>query len=570
MKILGLSCFYHDSAATLVIDGKVVAASMEERFTRKKHDPNFPKNAIDFCLKSQDLNISDIDYIAFYEKPILKFERILTQHLEAFPKSYVNFLKTIPIWIKEKLRLKKQLKKIGYKKEVLYINHHLSHAASAFFPSNFKKSTILTLDGVGEWATTTYSIGENNEINLKKEINFPNSLGLLYSTITTYLGFNANNSEYKVMGLAAYGNQNKKTNKFYRKLKKIITINEDSSYSLNQEFFSYSYGNKMFSKNLINLLNVNPRKNSEKINKNHKDLAAALQLTLEEIVINMLNNLDKTDNLVLAGGVALNSVLNSKILDKTNFKNLWIQPASSDAGCSLGAALYTYTKLTNKRNYEMKHDFLGPNYSNEKIKSFLDKNKISYKKLDNKKLIKETAKLIKENKIIGWFQGSMEFGPRALGNRSILANPLNPDMQNILNEKIKKRESFRPFAPAICNEDLKEFFEINKKQKSTDFMLIIHQLKKKWHKKLSSIKHIDNSSRVQTVHKKTNKLFYNLIKEFGKISKIPMLINTSFNINNEPIVCSPEDAYKTFINTKLDALIMGNFLIIKDQNIKIK
>jgi len=573
MYILGISCFYHDASAALLKDGELVAAAQEERFTRKKHDTSFPINAINYCLKSQNLTIKDIDYIGFYEKPLLKFERFLYQHLEHFPKSYKVFLSSVPSWINEKLRILKTIKKkLKYKRNVFFIEHHLSHAAS-FLLSPFKKAAILTVDGVGEWTTTAYGVGEINNIKLMKEIKFPSSLGLLYSTITAYLGFSVNNSEYKVMGLSPYGDMTK-TNPYYEKLKQIIDIKEDGSYALDMNYFIYCYKNKMPSKKLCKLLGGPIRNPNEELTQRHKDIAAALQLITEEIMFKMLINIHKTtkcDNLVISGGVGLNSVCNGKILKNTPFKRIWAQPDPGDGGTSVGVAFYIYNSILNKeRNFILKDAYLGPNFSNDQIKHFLDKNNIKYSYFkDEKELVKKTAKLIYENNVIGWFQGGMEWGPRALGARSILSNPCNPNMQQILNLKVKHREKFRPFAPVVCDKEASKYFDCDKPiPEPTDFMLMVYPVKKKWRKKIPSVTHVDGSGRLQSIRYSQNPLYYNLIEEFGKLSGIPILINTSFNIRGEPIVCIPKDAYKCMMGTEIDFLIIGNFIIKRGDNPK--
>jgi carbamoyltransferase len=571
MYILGISCYYHDASAALLKDGVIVAAAEEERFTRKKHDTSFPKNAIDYCLKSQNITINDLDYIGFYEKPFLKFERVLSQHLESFPKSFKTFLSSLPSWINEKLRVMKAIRKLKYKKDVLFIEHHLAHAASTFLISPFKKAAIVTLDGVGEWTTTTLGIGEDNNINLLKEIKFPHSIGLLYSTITAYLGFSVNNSEYKVMGLSPYGEKDKNKNIYYKKLKRIIDVKEDGSYRFDMRYFVFHYKDRMPSKKLCQLLGGPIRKGESEVNKRHKDIAAALQILTEEIVTKILTHAHKVtncENLVISGGVGLNSVYNGKILKNTPFKKIWIQPNSSDGGTSLGVVSYIYNViLENKRNFILKDAFLGPEYNSEQIKSFLDRNKIKYSEL--KDLEKTTAKLIYENNVIGWFQGRMEWGPRALGSRSILSNPCNPEMQEILNLKVKHREKFRPFAPVVCEDDALKYFECDKPiPEPTDYMLMVYPVKKQYHKKIPSVTHVDGSGRLQTIRRHQNKSYYDLLKEFGKLSKIPILINTSFNIRGEPIVCTPKDAYKCMMGTGIDYLVMGKFLIKREENPK--
>ncbi len=573
MYILGISCFYHDASAALLKDGAIVAAAEEERFTRKKHDISFPINAIQYCLESQNITINDINYIGFYEKPMLKFERVLSQHLETFPKSFKTFLSSIPSWINEKLRVPSIIKKkLKYNRGIFFVEHHLAHAASAFLMSPFKKSAILTIDGVGEWTTTAFGIGEGNNIHLLKEIKFPSSIGLLYSTITAYLGFSVNNSEYKVMGLSPYGLMEKEKNSYYNKLKKIIDIKEDGSYRLDMSYFIYHYADRMPSKKICNLLGGPIRKPGSELTKRHKDIAAALQMILEEVMTRILNHIHKVtklDNIVLAGGVALNSVYNGKILQKTPFKNIWIQPDAGDGGTSIGVASYIYhTILGHKRNFVLRNVYLGPEFSTKEIRLFLDKNNIKYSEFkDERELIKTTAKLIYEDNVVGWFQGRMELGPRALGTRSILSNACNPKMRDILNLKVKHREKFRPFAPVVCKDDALKYFDCDKPlPEPTDFMLVVYQIKKRWHKRIPAVTHVDGSGRLQTISRHQNPLYYDLIKEFGKLSGIPILINTSFNIRGEPIICTPYDAYKCMMGTGIDYLIMDKFIIKREDN----
>lgn len=575
MYILGISCYYHDSSAALLKDGVIVAAAEEERFTRKKHDTSFPINAINYCLKSQNIDINSIDYIGFYEKPLLKFERILYQHLECFPKSYGIFLGNLPSWFNEKLKVVKTIrKKLNYRKDVLFIQHHLAHAAGTFLVSPFKESAIVTVDGVGEWTTTSYGFGKENDITLKKEIKFPHSIGLLYSTITAYLGFSVNNSEYKVMGLAPYGDMNRKTNPYYQKLLQVVDIKNDGSYRFDMSYFKYHYSNRMPSKKLCKILGGPISKKGAEMTQRHKDIAAALQLVTEDILTKILNHAykeTKSDNIVIAGGVALNSVYNGKIFGLTPFKKIWMQPNASDGGTSIGACSYVYnTILGNKRNYVMEDAYLGPGFSDEEIKKFLDAKQVKYSAFKSKnELVDKTSKLIYDNKVVGWFQGRMEWGPRALGSRSILANPCNPKAQDLLNEKVKHREKFRPFAPVVCEDDAFKYFECDKPVPSpTDFMLMVYPIKKQWHKKIPAVTHVDGSGRLQTIRRHQNQLYYDLIKKFGKLSGIPILINTSFNIRGEPIVCTPQDAYKCMMGTGIDYLVMGKFLIKREDNPK--
>ncbi len=570
MYILGISCFYHDSSVALLKDGKIIAAAEEERFTRKKHDTGFPINAINFCLNYENIKIKDIDYIGFYEKPFLKFERILSQHLNNFPRSLRMFVKSMPNLINEKIRISKIIrKKLKYKKEILYIDHHLAHAASSYLVSPFKKSAILTIDGVGEWATTALGYGKENKIFIEEEIRFPHSLGLLYTAITTYLGFKANNDEYKVMGLAPYGKPI-----YFEKLKeKLIKLEKDGSYKLNMDYFAYNYKEQMFSEKFIEEFGTSRKKESD-ITQFHKDMAASLQKLYEHILFMILNYLYKKyklKNLCISGGCGLNSVANGKILKNTSFENIYIQPASGDGGTSIGVVSYIYNSiLNNKRNFVMDSAYLGPEYNDDEIKNFLNKEEIKYSKFPNEeRLLDQVSKLIYNNNVIGWFQGRMEFGPRALGNRSILSNPCNPNMQDILNLKVKHREKFRPFAPVICEEDVNKYFDGDKKlQMPSYYMLMVYPIKEEKRKLIPAVTHVDGSGRLQVLNKKYNELYWRLIKQFGKLSKVPILINTSFNIRGEPIVCSPKEAYKCMMGTGIDYLVLGNYLIKRDDNPK--
>ncbi len=449
----------------------------------------------------------------------------------------------------------------------MFIEHHLAHAASSFLVSPFQKAAILTVDGVGEWTTTAYGIGKGNEISLVKEIKFPHSLGLLYSTITAYLGFSVNNSEYKVMGLSPYGMMDKKRNPYYAKMKKIIDIKEDGSYRLDMSYFSFHYADRMPSEKLCGLLGGPVREPESEVTERHKDIAAALQMVLEEAMTRMLNHVNKAtkcDNVVLGGGVALNSVYNGKILRNTPFKNIWIQPNASDGGTSIGAASYVYhAVLGKKRNYRLQNAYLGPAFSTEEVRAFLEKNRIKYSEFRNaKELTGASARLIFENNVVGWFQGMMEWGPRALGARSILSNACNPKMKEILNVKVKHREKFRPFAPVVCEDDAKKYFDCDSPiPEPTDYMLMVYPILKQWQEKIPSVTHVDGSGRLQTIRRSQNPLYYDVIKEFGKLSGIPILINTSFNIRGEPIVCTPHDAYKCMMGTGIDYLVMDRFLI---------
>ena len=575
MYILGISCFYHDSSAALLKDGTIVAAAQEERFTRKKHDTSFPANSIRWLLENEKISIAGISHIAFYEKPFLKFERVLSQHIQSFPKSLKTFLSSMPSWINEKLRVTRIIKKrLGYKGDIFFIDHHMAHAASSFLVSPFQKAAVLTADGVGEWTTTAYGIAEGNEIKLLKEIRFPHSIGLLYSTITAYLGFSVNNSEYKVMGLSPYGTMDRAKNPYYERLKKIVDVKEDGSYCMDMGYFKYHYADRMPSEKLCSLLGGPIAKRDSEMAQRHKDIAAALQMLTEDIMTKMLIHLyneTKCENVVLAGGVALNSVYNGKILKKTPFKSIWIQPDAGDGGTSIGAACYAYNAiLGNERNYIFKDAYLGPGYETRGIREFLESNKINYSEFEHEEsLVKNAAKLIFENNVVGWFQGRMEWGPRALGARSILSNPCNPGMQEILNLKVKHREKFRPFAPVVCEDDALKYFDCDVPiPEPADYMLMVYPIKPEFREKIPAVTHVDGSGRLQTVRKGQNERYYALIKEFGKLSGIPILINTSFNIRGEPIVCTPPDAYKCMMGTGIDYLVIDRFLIKREDNKK--
>ena len=594
--ILGISAFYHDSAAVLLKDGEIIFAAQEERYTRKKHDHRFPFNAIDACLKDAKIEYINIDLVVFYEKPFLKFERLIETYLSFVPKGFISFKESMPIWSQEKLFQKNIIEKnmkilspnSNWENKILFSDHHMSHAASAFYPSPYKKALVLIMDGVGESATTSVYIGENEKLELQKEIKFPSSLGLLYSAFTYFTGFKVNSGEYKLMGLAPYGNP-----KYAALIKdNLIDIKDDGSFCLNQNYFDYCTNLKMTNKKFNKLFGSLPRKSNQLINQFHMDLASSIQSVTEEIILKILKSLSKEynqDNLCLAGGVALNCVANGKILKSNIFKKIWIQPAAGDAGGALGAALTAYHYFLNKKrnvnkNDCMKGSYLGSNYENITIKNTLGQKGAVFSEYSDNELINETALLLTKNKSIGWFQGKMEFGPRALGGRSILADPRNTDNQSKLNLKIKFRESFRPFAPSILEEDLEKWFDISSK---SPYMLFVANVLKEKLVKLPSnyenlngiekiniarsivpaITHLDFSARIQTVNKTTNLKFYNLIKKFKLLTDCPILINTSFNVRGEPIVNTPEDAFNCFMGTGLDCLVIGNYILLKeDQN----
>ena len=588
MNIIGISCFYHDSAAALIMHGNIISAVQEERFTRIKHDARFPINSIKYCLNSANLKLSNIDAFVFYEKPFIKFERLLETYLQKVPHGFRSFKIAIPLWIKEKL-FQRQLilrnlysieKNISIKDKIFFTDHHHSHAASAFYPSPFNEAIVLNMDGVGEWTTTSIYLGRKNSLELKKEINFPHSLGLLYSAFTYFLGFKVNDGEYKIMGLAPYGEP-----KYSEVIKNyLIDIKKDGSFRLNQKYFNYLTGLTMTNKKFNKLFKMVARRGNDKLLQKHMDIAASIQLVLEEIILLLAKNLQKEyrlKNLCLAGGVALNCVANGKILKKGYFKNLWIQPAAGDAGGSLGAALAIYydhfkkKRIINSKKDSMKSSYLGPEFNNLYIKNFLEKNKIKYKFKNEKNLISTIANSLSKGKIIGWFQDKMEFGPRALGNRSIIADSRSDKMQKNLNLKIKFRESFRPFAPIVLKEKVSKWFNFNG---SSPYMLLVSDVKdnkklkikeknytglKKLYLKRSiipAVTHVDYSARIQTLTKDNNRI-YKLLKKFDEITNCPILVNTSFNVKDEPIVCSPLDAYKCFINTGLDILVLGNYII---------
>ena len=599
--ILGISAFFHDSAAALVIDGKVIAAAQEERFTRIKHDKNYPINAIKYVLKESNLSLEDIDEIVFFEKPFLKFERLLEMYLAFAPKGFRSFLSSMPIWLKEKLFLKKHLfdllkktdKKFQNIDKIKFSEHHFSHAASAFYPSPFEEAIILTIDGVGEWATTTVAIGKKNRISMIKEIYFPHSLGLLYSAFTYYLGFKVNSGEYKVMGLAPYGKP-----KYADLIKKeLIDIKEDGSFKLRMKYFNYATGLTMTNKKFSNLFGAPRRKpETELLTQFHMDLAASIQMITEEVMIKLSQNLLKEyniKNLCLAGGVALNCVANGKILNLDIFDNIWIQPAAGDAGGSIGAALaFWHQELKmprdiNKKIFDgMNGSYLGPQFDNITIEKELKELNANFKKYKEDELIRIVAENLVDQQTIGWFQGRMEFGPRALGSRSIPGDPRSDKMQKNLNLKIKYRESFRPFAPSILKEDVNEWFNL---KNESPYMLLVADVKNKINmnsdqqklfgidklnikrSSVPAVTHVDYSARIQTVDFETNPKYYKLIKQFKDLTGCPILINTSFNVRGEPIVCSIKDAFECFMGTNLDILAIGDFILFKkDQDPKLK
>jgi len=596
MIILGISAFYHDSAAAIIRDGLIVAAAQEERFTRKKHDSNFPQAAIKYCLQEAGITLNEVDYVAFYDKPFLKFERLLETYLSFAPKGFTSFSTAIPIWLREKLFLKDLLKKellrlsINYDVDsrLRFSEHHLSHAASAFFPSPFERAAILTLDGAGEWTTSSLALGNGCNLSIIKEVEFPHSLGLLYSAFTYYTGFKVNSGEYKVMGLAPYGVPR------YTKIifENLIDVKSDGSFRLDMSYFDYCTGLRMTNQKFDDLFGGPARRPEDKLTQREMDLAASIQAVCEEVMLRLTRAIaleTGESNLCLAGGVALNCVANGKILRDKSFKNIWIQPAAGDAGGAIGAAYAIHhIHLGNERKVGihgqdgMLGSYLGPTYSNAEIIKQLSALGAKYEVLDDEKLISECASALASNNALGWFQGRMEFGPRSLGGRSILADPRSPTAQSTLNLKVKYRESFRPFAPSVLSEDVAEWFDI---EEQSPYMLFVAEVVKSKQKAMSTneenlfgieklnvprsdipaVTHVDYSARVQTVHELTNPRYHALLSEFKRLTGCPVLVNTSFNVRGEPIVCSPEDAFRCFMGTEMDVLAIGNCFLRKDQ-----
>ncbi len=594
MNILGISCFYHDSAACLVRDGEIIAAVQEERFTRKKHDSDFPKKAVEYCLKKGGIGIGGVDHVVFYEKPILKFERIIETYLAHAPFGLRSFLTAIPIWLKEKLwmaeLIRKELK--GFQGKLLFPQHHESHAASAFYPSPFEEAAFLTIDGVGEWTTTSWGVGKGNRLDILYELRFPHSLGLLYAAFTYYTGFKVNSGEYKVMGLAPYG-EPKYADAIYEHL---IDLKADGSFKLNMEFFNYCTGLTMTNERFHRLFGGGPRKPESRLTQKEMDLAASIQRVTEEVMLRMVRHIKKETGqryLCLAGGVALNCVANGKILREGIFDDIWIQPASGDAGGALGSALLAWHKALGhertvvKGKDKQQGSYLGPDFKDEEIEAFLKTKDVPFQRYPNKEIPSVAAGLLAQGKVIGWFQGRMEFGPRALGARSIIGDARLPAMQSVMNLKIKFRESFRPFAPSVLKEKVSDYFDIDRE---SPYMLLVADVKKERQRKMSpdeerlwgidklnvirseipAVTHVDNSARIHTVDKETHTLYYAVIEEFYKKTDCPVIINTSFNVRGEPIVCSPEDAYRCFMRTRMDYLVIGNYILDKAKQPELK
>jgi carbamoyltransferase len=602
MYLLGISAYYHDAAACLVKDGEIIAAAQEERFTRKKHDSTFPKNAIAYCLYEARLGANEVDYVVFYDKPFLKFERLLETYLAFAPRGFQSFVTSLPIWLKDKLFQKTVItsalrdlcsKNVDWESRLLFSEHHLSHAASAFFPSPFNDAAVLTMDGVGEWTTTSLAVGSSNKLSVHKEINFPHSLGLLYSAITYYTGFKVNSGEYKIMGLAPYGEP-----KYVKLIKdNLIDIKEDGSFALDMSYFNYCTGLTMTNEKFDALFGGPPRKAESQVTQREMDLAASIQAVTEDVIIKLAKGIAKNSgqkNLCLAGGVALNCVANGKLLRENVFEQIWIQPAAGDAGGALGAALGAYHIMLNQPRKvvngldRMKGSYLGPSFSQKECEQRLKASDAKFEVLSEEAMTRTCAQALADGKALGWFQGRMEFGPRSLGTRSILGDARSPEMQSVLNLKVKYRESFRPFAPSVLREHLPDWFELDS---DSPYMLLVADVVERRRKTMTpeqqalfgimklnvprsdipAVTHVDYSARIQTVHKETNLKYYNLISDFYTITGCPVIVNTSFNVRGEPIVGTPEDAFRCFMGTELDFLAVGNcFLKKKDQNPALK
>lgn len=589
MYILGISCFYHDSAAALIKDGHIVAAAQEERFTRKKHDDNFPHGAVQFCLKQAGIDVGQIDYVAFYEKPLVKFERLLRTYFAYAPFGLNSFMKAIPQWIRKKLWMPELIMDSlkGFKGKIIYPEHHESHAAAAFFPSPYSEAAFLTIDGVGEWTTTSFGIGKGNQVTIDYEIHFPHSLGLLYSAFTYYTGFKVNSGEYKVMGLAPYG-EPKYVDLIY---KHIIDLKEDGSFKLNMDYFNFAAGLTMTNEKFHQLFGGPPREPETWMTQREMDLARSVQVVTEEIMMRIAKHIRKVTGqkrLCLAGGVALNCVANGKLLKEKIFDDIWIQPAAGDAGSALGAALFVWhqylgnPRTCNETDDTQQGSYLGPNYSDEYIDAFLKNKNIPHTKLTRPAMIDKISDALAQEKVVGWFQERMEFGPRALGSRSIIGDARSAKMQSVMNLKIKYRESFRPFAPSVLREKVDEYFDMNYDSK---YMLLVADVKEEKRipmteeqqklfgiEKLNiprsgipAVTHIDYSARIQTVHKDTHGAYYELIHAFYEKTGCPVIVNTSFNVRGEPIVCTPEDAFRCFMRTEMDYLVLGNYVLDKTQ-----
>lgn len=577
MNILGISCYYHDSAACVIQDGRLVAAAQQERFSRKKHDLGFPKEAIDYCLREAEITISDVDYVGFYDKPFVKFERIILTYLATFPRSFPSFRKAMPLWLRKKLWIRQLIhNELDFDGALMFAEHHQSHAASAFLFSPFEEAAIITVDGVGEWTTATIGKGKGNDIELIEEIKFPHSLGLLYSAFTQYLGFKVNSAEYKVMGLAPYG----RPVHYDKMMEHMVHVRENGSFRLNMDYFAYDYGLTMVNKKFEEFFGYPTRSPESELHQHDMDIAASVQKVTEEIVLRMAHHayeITGLKDLCMAGGVALNCVANGRLIREGPFEKLFVQPAAGDAGGAVGVAGFIYhTLLGNPRNGNWTTPYLGPAFSEDEIERYLTgrdasfpvcddaqkyrtSNTIMFRKLEREELLQETAKLIEKQMVIGWFQGRMEYGPRALGNRSIIADARNPENKDIVNLKIKFRESFRPFAPTVLEEHISEYFEIDR---PSPYMLLVAQVRED-KREIPSVTHVDGSARIQSVNRDENPLYYDLIEAFRQRTGCPVIINTSFNVRGEPIVCTPDDAFMCFMRTHMDYLVLGSYMLAK-------
>lgn len=560
MYVLGISCFYHDAAACLVRDGTIVAAAEEERFSRRKHDSGFPVHAIRYCLEEAGVGPADVDHLVFYEKPLLKFERILSSYVDTFPTSRDAFVRAMSVWFREKLWTRGLIaKQVPWRGPVWFGEHHLSHAASAFLVSPFEEAAVITADGVGEWTTTSAGVGQGTSLELIREIRYPHSLGLLYSAFTGYLGFEVNEGEYKVMGMAAYGQP-----RYVDQVRRLIDVAEDGSYQLDMRYFEYHRALRSYGRRFVELFGP-PRRPEAELEQRYADIAASVQAVLEDVLVRMATHLRKEtglSKLCLAGGVALNGLANTRILKEAGFDELFIQPAAGDAGGAVGAAAYFYhTVLGNRRCAPMRHAYLGPAFSDEEIASFLARHDIPAVELSDDALVERVADLLALDHVVGWFRGRMEFGPRALGSRSILASPRRPEMKDILNEKIKHRESFRPFAPSVTLEDAPRYFELDCE---SPYMLHIPKVRPEKRAEIPAVTHTDGTARLQTVSRDVNPVYYDVIRAFERRTGVPVIVNTSFNVRGEPIVCTPQDAYDCFARTDMDELVLGNYLLDRD------
>jgi carbamoyltransferase len=562
VNVLGISCYYHDSGAALVRDGELIAAAEEERFNRQKHFNDFPEQAIAYCLKEAGITIDQVDHIGFYEKPLVKFNRILESVLACWPASYLAWLKAMPLWLGHRLRIGPEIqRKLGTDQNILFCQHHLSHAASAFLVSPFEEAAVITADGVGEWTSTAWGTGRGNRIEITKELRFPHSVGLLFSAITAYLGFRVNDAEWKVMGLAPYGQPT-----YVDRFREVVDIKDDGSIRLNLRYFSHGYStSRTFNSRWEELFGQPQRPRESELTDFHRDIAHSGQKIVEEIMVKMASHVHRQTglkNVCLAGGVGLNCVANWRILQESGFENIFIQPAAGDSGGALGTAFYIYNSvLDNPRTFRMEHGCWGPSFSNAEIEGVLREAGANYTRIESEpELLEQTARMIADGKVVGWFQGRLEFGPRALGARSLLADPRNPKTKDLINSKVKFREAFRPFAPSVLKEKAPEYFEVPPGM-DLPYMLLVPKVRADKHSVIPAVTHEDGTGRVQTVTEEQNGIYYRLIRAFESLTGVPVVVNTSFNVRGEPIVCTPHDAYNTFVNTGIDALVLGNCVV---------